>query len=283
MKLVVDSNSLQSPELRTFLARSNHHVAVLTDYAAMEAYKGDTLVSIFRTMEVLEEFPQQVIVLKGTRANCTQRGRVAGLQRRLIDQDQTEGFPAYIRHLRLARQGHAGLQRQLLNLGREATLHLDRMLQDATSMGSVISDIATMYSKEERAVIRRDEIPTSATVDKVVQTVITIAGWAFGQHPDVKFKPKYAELANTFIFRAALCVYLLVLDWVVRGGAQGAAPAKLRNDFVDMYFAAYGTYFDGLLTSDKKTQRLHTKARIWLTALGCTLPNGLGYRASNVV
>ena len=281
LKLVIDTNRLQSNELRAFLAKSQSNFAVLTDYAAMEAYKGDTLASIFKSMAILSEFPKQVIVLKGTRSACAQRGRLAGLQRRLIDEDQTEGFTEFVQHLRRAERGDENLQRQLLEHGKEATAHLEKMLADAESTGSLIEDIARLYSKEERRQVRAGEVLPAAAVDKIVKNVLHIAHQAFHQHPDVNFLPKYDELGNTFIFRVALCTYLLVLDWGARGGARDAHPAKFRNDFVDMNFAAYATYFDGLMSADEKVRRLHGELRIWLTALfGCQLPNDLGYGSS---
>lgn len=280
MKLVVDSNRLQSAELRAFLSRSPKHIAVLTDYAAMEAYKGDTLVSIFKSMEVLAAFPNQVVVLKGTRAVCAQRGRAAGLQRRLIDEAQTRGFPDFVHHLHRAKLGNSSLERQLLEHGRVATEHLERMLVDAQTTGTMMEEFAALYSKSERRIIRAGENLSTEAVDKTIRIVLQIAGKAFQQHPDVKVVPRYAELSNTFIFRAALATYLLVLDWAARGGARDAAPERLRNDFVDMNFAAYATYFDGILSADAKVLRLHTELRLWLLALfRCQLPGGLGFSA----
>ena len=66
---VVDTNVLQAPSLRDYLAKSAANFAVLTDYAAMESYKGKTLNSIFRRMAILAEFPKQVIVI-GQREWC---------------------------------------------------------------------------------------------------------------------------------------------------------------------------------------------------------------------
>ncbi len=277
MKLIVDSNRLQSDELRSFLSRSPKNVAVLTDYASMEAYKGDTLASIFRSMEVLADFPKQVVVLRGTRAACAQRGRAAGLQRRLIDNVQTLEFPQFVGHLRRAQQGHIGLERQLLEHGRVATDHLDQMLADASTTGSMIEAFATLYSKNDRRNLRAGESLSAEAASRTIKIVLQIASKIFQAHPNVSFVPKHAELGNTFIFRASLATYLLVLDWAARGGAIDASPAKLRNDFVDMNFAAYASYFDGLLSADAKVLRLHTELRLWLIAVfGCQLPSGLG-------
>ncbi len=58
MRKVVDSNFLQSPALRGYLANATTNYVVLTDYAAMEAYKGDTLASIFKSMSISRELPK---------------------------------------------------------------------------------------------------------------------------------------------------------------------------------------------------------------------------------
>jgi hypothetical protein len=241
----------------------------------MEAYSGDTLSSIFKSMEVLGDFPAQVLVLKGTRTVCALRGRRAGLQARLIDVLQTAEFPEYISNLRKARQGHRELQSSLLDIGKEATAHLERMLDDARKTGSAIEAIATLYSKEERRSVRIGEMYSEEFLDKTTRNIMMLSAQLFRRHPDRKMFPSYAELANTFVFRAALCGYLLFLRWAATGGVSDAKPQTLRNDVVDINFAAYGTYFDGLMTADKKVREIHDEARVWLTALfGCDLPSG---------
>jgi hypothetical protein len=281
MKLIVDSNQLQSETLRTYLASSKSNVAVLTDYAAMEAHKGDTLASIYKSMAILCDFPWQVAVLKGTRFVSGLRGRKAGLQRRLIDEEQTATFSLYVADLRRAQAGHHGIQKQLVNLGREATSHLALMLTDAKTTGEVIEEIAALYSKEERASVRLGSASSDAFVDKTVRNVLHIAARLFREHPNARFTPAFSELPNTFIFRVALCTYLVALEWAAKGGARDAKPETFRNDFVDMNFAAYATYFDGLMSADAKVRHIHKKARVWLSALfGCELPSGwLGYEA----
>lgn len=246
MRKVIDSNQFQSDALRSYLSKSKKNIAVLTDYAAMEAYKGDTLVSIYKSMAIVADFPDQVLVLKNTRVVCGLSGRSAGLQKRLIDHAQTSAFAVFARGLHLAKNGNQTLQRQLLEHGKEATAHLDRMLEEAKTTGAVFDDLAKVYSKDERRSVRNRESYTPEMVDKIVRTAIGIAGDIFKDHPSVKAFPTYKEFPNTFIFRAALCTYLLALDWGATGGAKGARASTLRNDMVDMNFAAYSTFFDGL-------------------------------------
>jgi hypothetical protein len=126
MRKVVDSNFLQCDALRRFLAKSQRNFAVLADYAAIEAYKADTLDILYRDMAILSDFPTQVIVLKGTQIICGLRGRTAGLQRRMIDQDQTRGFGQFCRRVNSARQGNPSFQRQLAEHGRVARHHMEQ-------------------------------------------------------------------------------------------------------------------------------------------------------------
>lgn len=63
-------------------------------------------------MEILSEYPKQVIVLKGTQKVCGLRGRRAGLQRRLIDEGQTQGFGKYCRDIEAAERGDMVLQKK---------------------------------------------------------------------------------------------------------------------------------------------------------------------------
>jgi hypothetical protein len=249
-------------------------MAVLTDYAAMEAYKGDTLVSIYNSMSILSEFPKQVVVLKNTLVVCGLSGRGSGLQQRLIDTGQTKDFGAYCRNLARAKSGDSRLQGQLLALSRDATQHLEeRMLADAYALPTAIEHIAGTYTPAELIALRTVAPYSAQMIRKAIASVLHIALDMFQNHPRVRSLPERDEMPNTFIFRAALCAYLLALDWISVAGAQGAksaSPKTIRNDMVDVNFAAYGTFFDGLLSGDVKVQRIHLEARVFLAAVfGC--------------
>lgn len=260
MRKVTDSNYLQALGLREYLAKSPDNFAVITDYASMEAYKGDTLASIYRSMEILAEFPRQVIVLKGTMTVCGLKGRRSGLQRRLIDEDQTRGFPVYCRRLEAAKRGNLSLQRQLLNHGRAADEQMSRMLADAAKFSDSLELIADTYAPDELHILRRDVPYTEALFEKVMKNIMMLAAMMFADHPRITQLPSPSELPYTFIFRAALCAYLLALRWVSVGGAKNVKAERIRNDLVDVNFAAFATYFDGLLTADSKAAAIYRDA-----------------------
>lgn len=272
MRMVIDSNQLQSLNLRQYLFASPSNYAVITDYCSMEAYKENTLISIYKSMEILSEFPRQVIILKNTIEICGLSGKRSSLQKRMIDERQTKKFRQYVRDLNSARSGNVAFQKVLLELGEEANSHMARLLRDAVRIKKGIQELFSSYTKDERALIRRDaDLPTTL-VNKAIKDVRDIAATLFVDHPSSPPMPKPEDLPNTFIFRYTLSHYLLALDWCVHGGNQDVALEKMRNDMIDMSFVAYATYFGGILTQDTKTLRLHTKTRTWLSShFGCRL------------
>jgi hypothetical protein len=265
--MVVDSNALQSPLLRDYLSKSIANFAVLTDYASMEAYKDNTLVSIFSSMAILADFPRQVIVLKATGVVCGLRGREPGLQRRLINREQTRGFPKYCDHLLAANSGNISLRKQLCLLGRAADAQMVRMLADAVNIPESVEQIANAFTEAELKIIRTG-LPFSEKLGlKIQRNIGELAKSLFSKHPHPPVVRTVDEVPNTFLFRSALCSFLWALDWISTGGPKGVKTERIRNDLVDVTFATFATYFDGLLSMDEKPCRIYRQAAFLLESM----------------
>lgn len=267
MKLVIDSNALQTEELRAFLAKSKQNFAVLPDFSGMEAYKGDPLRTVYKSMAIVSDFPNQVIILKGSAKVCGLSGRRKGLQRRLIDEKQTAGFADHAQALRLAEAGNIRLQKQIRELGKFANEHLNKMRDEAESIRGSIEELGRRFSKEERSQLRVGEKYPSELLDKVVRTVMELAALAFRDSQVVLRQPNYQELPNTFIFRVMFASFLHCIRRFSQGGFGELRSDKLRNDFVDMIFVAYGTFFDGVMSSDKNVKYMFTETCLLLSSL----------------
>ena len=203
MQKVVDSNILQCDALSEYLARSLQHVVILTDYAFMEAYKADTLDVLYCSMEILSQYPKQVIVLKGTQAVCGLSGRGAGLQKRLIDQKQTLGFAEYSAHLIAAKRGVTGI-----NYAREARLQMDRIFGDAEDFGEALEGMTQQFKANEVQIIRRRLPYTEEMRTKVVQHILMIAASMFRSHPKVPHLPKAVELPDQNSYFGWPCAHI---------------------------------------------------------------------------
>jgi hypothetical protein len=265
--LVIDSNMLRNERLSLFFKQSPENRAVLPDYSAIESYKGDSLSTIYRNMEILSRHPDQVIILKNTQPICGLKGRIAAKRDNLISHSATKQFGQFCGALREAQAGNQHYQNQLAENARVAVEHMETMLKDAPNWVAAIDEIRTLYTDDEFQLIRNNSEFTSDMIRKGLETTMTFYDSWSKLHPHARKEVSIQNIPNTLIFRSALCSHFLTLWWVAVGGAKGAAPAKIRNDAVDVMFAAYGTYFDGLMTNDKKVTLVHQRARAVLKAI----------------
>lgn len=83
-------------------------------------------------------------------------------------------------------------------------------------------------------------------------------------HPHGVKRPKYGELPNTFLYRVSLAHVVYMIQWIREGSQMNTRPEKVRNDLIDANFATFATYFDGILTNDKKLFGLYTETHVLL-------------------
>jgi hypothetical protein len=63
------------------------------------------------------------------------------------------------------------------------------------------------------------------------------------------------------------------LKWISDGGTGNVKPEKLRNDVIDMQYVPYATFYNGLLTNDKKMIQIYSESCYLLENLFYTEPN----------
>ena len=239
MRKVIDTNFLQTEALRAYLAASTDNYAVLTEFAAMESYKQDALDALNSQMGVLVQFPTQVIVLKGTLDVCSLSGRDAGTWERMIDETQTREFPEFCQHLIAAKRDDLSIREQIIENGREARANLDRMLSGSTPLSRGIEQMQQTYTPTELKSLRQRKGLTPQLQDKLVRDVLSLAGELMKQHPSVTDIPRDPQIRNTFLFRFALCASVSILKRIEEGDAEMVSDENLRNDMVDVNFAAF--------------------------------------------
>ncbi len=258
MKMIVDSNYLQSEELRDYLNLSKDNYVILTDYVAMEAYKGDTPVTIFESMKILAGYPNQIIILKDTQTICGLDPKRENLQDHLIDHDQTENFAEFCQNLVKVRKGAPALLQEVIEHGNAANLHMNKMLSDTENLLKAISLIKKEYSRDELRMLRSGIMGTDAISKKLCRHVLELYVMLSRAHPQVSILPESKDMANSFLFRYSLCSYLLAINLVISGRSK---PEKIRNDMVDVILATYATFFDGFLSNDRAANKLYQDTR----------------------
>ncbi len=271
LRVIIDSNRLQSMDLRAFLQVSPDNFAVLTDYAWIEAYKGDSLISIQKSMGVLKDFPQQVIVLKFTRAICRIEPSPSGMASAMARKGQE--FSQTVTGLLQAQAGDPGAIAQIIAHGEGADRQMAKLLADVVDLPVVFQDmLRTFFTSEEIAHIRAGKPYTLDLVRKVLEVVDVLAETFYRRHPERPRLPHRRARFHGFIHRHALAALLYFLRWVREGSPLEKAAKKVRNDIVDVSFATYGTFFNGVMTDDAKVRELHMELRVVLSETPARMP-----------
>jgi len=267
MRKVVDSNMLRDCDLDRWLRRSRSNIAVLTDYLAMEALKGDAPIGARKSMKILSGFPGQVAILKSTTAICGLAGVSRGLQRRMIDHPQSKGFGQYCKTLFLADNRSTHVDSQLKDLADTATRHFKRVEKSAEAVRSAGVEIAKTFSPADRRVIRAAPTWPTGIHARFVSELVDLSRLLFDSHPSVTRPPSPHEIIHTYLFRSALISLLLVFEYADDGGLPNRATHRLVNDLSDTHFATYATFFDGLITKDERQLRLYRGSQNALGAI----------------
>jgi len=218
------------------------------------------IANIASATQILRDFPKRVIVLKSTRFISMLKGRRCGYTRRMVDWNQTRGFPEWCLNLERALAGDRNLQRQILENGEEADAHLDHMRDEQLNYVENLAAHARRFDDAELKAWRKDGRSSEEMLGKILKHVLEMVAFLFATNPHFKELPHARELPYTFIFRYAVAGCFVALRRL-KDGLQKVNPEKVRNDIVDCAYVAQATYFQGFLTKDVKASELFSDTK----------------------
>lgn len=273
VRVVIDTNRLRSDELAAFLASSSEHIAVITDYAWMEAYKENPLVTLPKSMGVLKDYPDQVILLKGTKEICALDPSAPGMALAMQYKNSASEFRRMLVGLEAAEAGNKAVIRQIEEHSVVAGRHMAKLLSDMSGMTAALADVAaTIYSQSEIGIIRSGRQYPLNLLEKFLTTSDYVAERFYLAHPLKPKRPKPRVRIDAFTYRYALATQLFLFSWIRGGNQMNKAQVKLRNDLVDINFATYATYFNGFMSGDRRVVEIHAELRAIVRLLGGRVP-----------
>lgn len=267
MRVVIDTNRLASDELRGFLSLSSDNRAILIDYVTMERFKPNNLTNLDAGLAVLRDFPGQVVALKSTGEVCQLDPGQGAMAEAMINRDETDAFSDFCRYVRLAAEGHVELRRQLEQRVQWAQDQMDVVLRGASTFGAEMAEFTAPFTANELAQLRRNEPMTLAMSQKFFGLINAIVRRGFEIAPVPITPPDPKFMADHFMFRNTLCTAVSMLSFARRGMAE-RRPDRARNDVVDVLVATYGTYFNGVMSEDARTNELQHVTRQILSQIG---------------
>lgn len=259
MKKVIDANFLSDPKLLFYLKADPENKVVFCDHACMETYKGNVLENIKRSINIVSDYPGQVLVLKGTRDIAKITLHVYSLDQ-LVDVDQTMNFENFCKAVSMAVKGDASLKDQVLHHQAAAKAHFRNVLLDSEKFKAGIKEMKNTFSSKQLKDLRTDAILDSETAHKMVIDILALTAFLCKEHPDISVLPSTEDVRGSYIFRYSVSGYLLALWWISKGGLDDVQLGKVHNDIVDIGHVAYATLFDGILTNDRKMEQIYQEA-----------------------
>ena len=269
MRVVIDSNRMRKPELLAYLMLGPNHKAVISDYSAIESYKSQDPKSVLEHFRIVSSFPSQIIVLKATAAVASLDPSTAPMPERMIDLEQTAGFPKFSEAMTMAYRGNRSVIRQIEERRGWAQDQLLSMTDDG-DFREVLAIIRQVFSADQWKRFRRKETFTPEMQAQLHVAIMMTAEALANGHPTGMVLPEPPHLHHHFTFRLAMCHVIHLID-LAGAGATNRKPKQVLNDRVDVFHAAYATYFNGLMTTDEKAALTHHHARSALQSLGVTL------------
>ena len=156
MRVVIDTNRLQSPELWGFLAMSPRNLAVLPDYVMMEAFKPGRLDGLQAAFSVLGRFPGQVLALKGTGAVCRLDPDAVAIAAAMVSEDETDAFPSFCKYVRTAGRGDE-IDDKLAERARWACEQMAVIDRGFADIAAALQEFAMPFTADELRRIRREQ------------------------------------------------------------------------------------------------------------------------------
>ena len=228
-------------------------------------FYGDADVNFRRSLAIISRFPRQVIILKSNAKISQNMPRARGLQKRLQDESKTRDFVRFCRIFSQDGVPSSYLRQNITDYGLSASEWRERFTRQTLSIREGIRNLEKQITSDDLKALRSGQLASPAFTEQAVRNIMGVTALHFRNVVRADPMPDSDQALFTFPFRYAVCTYALSLKWVIDGGYANAAQPKLRNDYIDMTYAAYATFFDGLMTRDTKLRQVYA-ASCWILA-----------------
>lgn len=264
MKKIVDINYFTDPGLEIFFKKNSSNIAVITSISAIEAYRKGPPKEVLNLFRTFSKFPNQVLFLEHTKKVITLKPSSRNMQRRMIDENATKEFKSFINQISFSREPSNAISLRLNHLHAEANRLMKQAAEDMDGIASSLRGFSQSLTQEQLGKIRRGEQFDPELAFKIISQIFALSKNLYDRENPWKEMFDYSSIRNTYQFRLSICSYLLVLRWLKDGKTHAGKLEHVRNDVVDLTYVAFATFFDGLLTRDKKMNELYERARYML-------------------
>lgn len=175
MRVVVDTNSLESDELRIFLNASTENLAVLPEHTNAEMFKHATMEGIFASHSVLRDFPKQVLVLRANRVAAAVDPKASAISNRFVDKEATRQFPQFCKALIEAEQGKEFYLRQFRKRQQWAKERADQVEEALGDQSEALAEFRQLFTENDLKQLRTRSPLTPRSRTQILRAVLAMS------------------------------------------------------------------------------------------------------------
>lgn len=245
MRKIVDCSGLESPELQAFISASESNLVILPDVCAVETFAAGRRAQTI--LQTLSRHPNRVVWLKPTQVIWRLTPSARESTRRFIDTKESAAFPKYLNYLS---GGNPLLLEHLEKKKAESENFLAELLPDAEELRDKLKAITESYEQGDLAVLRAEKRLTDSLCRRIGTDVARQVATDLRQIFGVKRTWSVGDAQSSMPFRLGVSLCALGIKRAHTGAFKRLSKEKFRSDLNDSVYAAYATYYDGLITRD---------------------------------
>lgn len=256
---IIDVGYLRDERVEAYLKDDVNNLLAFTDFACMEVLKGGVLYNIKKSLEIVAKYANQILILKSMPKIMKVDYNSKNFRETFIDKEQTLTFPEFCIRVSRVDDSDTEFAEDLLKRSRDATKCLNEIIGNAALMLKAIKAYNQKMDQDFLKYIRTGKKWRINEYQYACTQVLEVCKKLFEMNINKTQLPEKENFLNHYIFRHTLSNYLLVLKWLIDHGWTSYPDVKMRNDSVDMTYVAFATYFDGVLSKDKKINSIYPK------------------------
>lgn len=264
-RYVIDQNYFRDPDLeRRLVLATEDDEFVITDYALIEMFKSPHWELISRrSLENIAAHPERVVVCHAPsdvlRSELSTGDPTAGWHS-LVDSILTVRVRAYLREL--ATVGQNGPRHAMVtSMISSAQAGIASQQQDHTANLQLLQNGVRILQRAIRGPALRDlragRMPDHTQALLAINLATDSARTLLLEQEIVGQDADDFLGGDSFLLRSQISFCLLTIDWVKRNGIDSFRPNHATNELIDIDYALFGSYCDGVLTREPTVTRHH--------------------------
>lgn len=258
MKKILDVNFIKSDEkLKKYLSNKSN-ILVAIESLQKEVFKGDK--AFEGSLKKMHEYADQLIFLRKTSAIYRQAKSVGFFEDKKGTKDFRYASKFYRENLHSLDPKLQETMRELKKDAENGLLYHDKNVKIFTEN---VENLSKSFTEQELKILRKNLPVTESMKKKVIEFIFLISESLHQQHC-VTFDKKTPK--NSFILRYSIALFFLTLNYVKLGKDKNENIRKdrIRNDIIDLEYATFATFFDGLLSDDEQMNTIYKSTKKWL-------------------